>query len=58
MKYCFRCFSKIPTLANRCPNCVSDDQGVGGRIVFWLIIVGGLIWIARNAELVKGFLGL
>jgi len=46
-KLCFHCMSKIPTLASRCPNCISDRQGSGGRLVLLLLLIGAIIFIAN-----------
>jgi len=38
---------KIPTLADRCPYCIKDDQSVFGRMILLLIVVVALIALAR-----------
>jgi hypothetical protein len=55
MKLCFQCFRKIPSLANRCPYCVSEEQGVGGRIALLVIFITGIIWISKHYDVVKNF---
>lgn len=42
MKYCLSCFSKIPLLASRCPNCIDNHQGVWGRIILVLLLIVGV----------------
>jgi len=52
-KLCFHCMSKIPTLASRCPNCISDGQGSGGRLILLLLLIGAIIFIANAAPTKK-----
>jgi hypothetical protein len=45
--------SKIPTFASRCPNCISDGQGSGGRLILLLLLIGAIIFIANAAPTKK-----
>jgi len=46
-KLCFSCFKRIPLFANRCPNCLSNRQGVLGRMILGILLIVGVITIAR-----------
>ena len=41
-KLCLSCFSKIPILASKCPYCIEKGQSVTGRILLWLLLLGGI----------------
>lgn len=46
-KLCFSCFKRIPIFAGRCPYCLSNRQGVFGRIVIGIAIIVGIIFAAN-----------
>lgn len=48
MKYCFHCMKKIPSLADRCPYCISDEQSIWGRIILLALILAALIALAHR----------
>jgi hypothetical protein len=45
MKLCFRCFTVIPALASKCPNCLDQRQGTWGRIIFLVLAVAAMFWL-------------
>lgn len=46
-KFCFSCWSRIPLLASRCPNCISDNQSVFGRSILVILLILGLFFGAK-----------
>ena len=46
-KLCLSCFSKIPTLASRCPNCIQGHQSVRGRTILYILLFVALGLIAK-----------
>lgn len=46
MKLCFRCMSRIPSLASRCPNCLDQHQNTWGRILLLMLAFAAAIWLA------------
>lgn len=40
-KFCFYCWSRIPLLASRCPNCINDDQTIYGRLFLIILLLIG-----------------
>jgi len=47
-KFCMHCLRSINILAGRCPYCRSEEQGVLGRILVYLAILGTLVYFAYN----------
>jgi hypothetical protein len=47
-KLCFACFKNVPVLANKCPYCLSENQGVWGRIIFYLVLIGGVVMLCKH----------
>ena len=46
-KLCLSCFSKIPILASRCPNCIKGHQSVRGRTIFLIMLFVALGIMAK-----------
>jgi hypothetical protein len=45
MKLCLRCWSRIPALASKCPNCLDQRQGTIGRILLLLMAATTALWL-------------
>lgn len=51
MKLCLKCFTVIPSMASRCPNCLDDHQGAWGRILLLILVAAASLWLLdRCAE--------
>lgn len=45
MKLCFRCFTVIPSMASKCPNCLDRRQGTWGRIILLVMAAAAAVWL-------------
>ena len=46
-KLCMSCFTKIPLLASKCPNCIERGQGVWGRMLLVILLILGIFFGAK-----------